>query len=218
MKRNITDRAKRYRAQRNAPPGRKICNFCAQRENVDIDHVTGDESDGEPENLMYLCRPCNTRKGITQARNRIGSRTRQYNPMKVPTFAQFKQHAAALLGIGPGDPAAATAAIRATPPETRAGYAAKIEAANPFKSEAQRQKFFAMAARGEISQATLNKFRRGNPAAPTYEQYLHGVMEHKRGSHDAGGAIIHATPKAIRREYAARIAETKRQRRGEVPF
>jgi hypothetical protein len=218
MKRNITDRAKRYRAHRNPPPGRKICNFCARRQNVDIDHVTGDESDDEPDNLMYLCRPCNTRKGIVQARNRIGTRTRQFNPMKVPTFAQFKAHAAALLGIGPGDPTAATAAIRATPPEKRAEFAEKIEAANPFKSEAQRRKFFAMAERGEISQATLRKWKKGNPAVPTFTQYLHGVSIHKRGAHDEGGAIIHATPKAKRREYADKIAEFKRQRRGEVPF
>lgn len=214
----LTDRAKRYRAQRNAPPGRKICNFCASRQNVDIDHVTGDEDHDDPDNLMYLCRPCNTRKGIVQARNRIGRRTRQFNPVRIPTFAQFKAHAAALLGVGPGDPAEATAAIRATPPEKRAQYAEKIEAANPFKSEAQRRKFFAMAERGEISAATLRKFERDNPAAPTYAQYAHGVSVHRRGAHDEGGAIIHATPPALRHRYAKQIARTKAQRRGEVPF
>lgn len=134
--RNITDRAKRYRANRNPPPGPKRCAFCASRQNVDIDHVTGDESDDAPENLMYLCRPCNTRKGITQARNRIGVRTQQYNPQRVPTFAQFKQSAAVLLGIAPGDAGEATAAIRAIPPKTRATYAAKI-AANPAPTYAQ---------------------------------------------------------------------------------
>jgi hypothetical protein len=216
--RNITDRAKRYRANRNPPPGRKLCAFCASRQNVDIDHVSGDESDDAPENLMYLCRPCNTRKGITQARNRIGVRTQQYNPQRVPTFAQFKHHAAVLLGVAKGDAGQATAAIRATPPATRAKFAEQIEAANPFKSDAQRRKFFAMAARGEISQATLKKFEKGNPAAPTYAQYAHGVSIHQRGAHDEGGAIIHATPPALRSRYARQIARTKRQRRGEVPF
>lgn len=215
----ITDRAKRYRAQRNAPPGRKICNFCASRENVDIDHVTGNEGEGEAADLIYLCRPCNTRKGIVQARNRIGRRTRQYNPVRIPTFAQFKRHAAALLGVGPGDPAEATAAIRETPPAKRAEYAERIEAAaNPFKSEAQRRKLFAMAGRGEVSQATLQKFIRGNPAAPTYAQYARAVSIHARGTHDEGGAIIHATPAALRSRYAAQIARTKAAKRGEVPF
>jgi hypothetical protein len=214
----ITDRAKRYRANRNPPPGPRRCNFCASRRNIDIDHVTGDESDDSPQNKMYLCRPCNTAKGIVQARNRIGARTRQYNPIKVPTFAEFKHHAAVLLGVAPGDAARSTAAIRATPPEKRTEYADKIEAANPFKSEAQRRKFFAMAERGEISHATLEKFIRGNPAAPTYAQYGFAVASHKRGARDEGGAIIHATPANLRHRYAVQIAATKRERRGSVPF
>lgn len=127
----ITDRAKRYRANKRPPPGRKLCNICGSRKNIDIDHITGNESDDEPENLMYLCRPCNTTKGIVQARNRIGVRTRQYNPVpRIRTFAQFKTYAAGLLGVGPADPGEATAAIRALSPATRAGYAEKI-AANP---------------------------------------------------------------------------------------
>jgi hypothetical protein len=222
MKPTITDRAKRYRAQRSAPPGRKICNFCADKQNVGIDHISGREDDGDAENLMYLCKSCNTTKGIVQARHRIGIRTRQYNPMRVPTFTEFKEHAATLLGIGAGDPAEATAAIRSTPPATRSRYAEKIHAANPFKSDAQRRKFFAMADRGEISMATLRRFAAGNPAAPTFQQYAHGVSIHSRGAHDEGGAIIHATPPALRRKYAQQIAQTKRERgtdrREDIPF
>jgi hypothetical protein len=219
--RNLTDRAKRYRANRNPPPGPRRCNFCASRKNIDIDHVDGNEADDSPANKMYLCRPCNTTKGIVQARNRVGVRTRQYNPhtLKIPTFAEFKQKAAVLLGVLPGDVGEATELVKATPPEKRSEYAGKIEAGNPFRSEAQRRKFFAMAARGEISQATLKKFVAHNPAAiPTFQQYVHGVTTHRRGAIDEGGAIIHATPKAKRSEYAGKIADIKQQRRGEVPF
>ena len=169
----LTDRAKRYRANRNPPPGPRRCNFCAARRNVDVDHITGDETDEEPANLMYLCRSCNGRKAVTQKRNRIGVRTRQFNPaQRAATFGQFKNAAAVLLGVTPGDAAEATELIRATPSKTRTRYADRIEQANPFKSEAQRRKFFAMAARGEISQATLKKFERDNPAAPTYAQWV----------------------------------------------
>lgn len=212
----ITDRAKRYRANARPPAGRKLCTFCASRKNIDVDHIDGDESDSTPENLMYLCRPCNTRKGIIQARNRIGVRTRQYNPHGA-TFEQFKQSAAVLLGLKPGDVGKATDRIKSTSPEKRAEYAERIEAANPFKSDSQRRKFFAMAARGEISQATLRKFLKGNPAAPTYRQYVHGVSIHQRGAHDEGGRIIHATPPGLRSRYARRIAATKKER-GTVPF
>jgi hypothetical protein len=44
------------------------------------------------------------------------------------------------------------------------------------------------------------------------------VTHHSRRSHDEGGAIIHATPKSKRVEYAHRIADIKRSRRSEVPF
>lgn len=60
-----------------------------------------------------------------------------------------------------------------------------------------------------------------NPAAggaPTFQQYAWAVANHERGAFDEGGAVIHATPRHKRIEYAQRIAETKRQRRGEVPF
>lgn len=126
----ITDRAKRYRANRNAPPGPKRCNFCAARKNVDVDHISGDEADGETENLMYLCRRCNARKAVTQARNKIGVRTRQYNPEPKTSFREFQHSAAVLLGLRRGDAGNATAVIRSTPPEKRAEYAERI-AANP---------------------------------------------------------------------------------------
>jgi hypothetical protein len=219
----ITDRAKRYRAQKNRPQGKRLCTFCASRENVDVDHVTGDEADDSPRNLMYLCRRCNTRKGIVQARNRIGVRTRQYNPQRTPTLNQFRNSAAVLVGTIPGDAAGATAVILATPPHTRERYAGQIEtASNPFKSEAQRRKLFAMAARGEIKPSVLRKFVKGNPAAPSFAQYAHGVSIHQRGRHDEGGEIIHATPAALRHQYALEIARRKKtrgtDRRDSVPF
>jgi hypothetical protein len=48
-----------------------------------------------------------------------------------------------------------------------------------------------------------------NPASghvPTFEQYKWAVTHHIRGEHDEGGAVIHATPKHKRIEYAKRIA------------
>lgn len=160
---NLTDRAKRYRANRNAPPGPRRCNFCTSRKNVDIDHISGDESDDEPENLMYLCRPCNTLKGFQQARNKIGVRTRQYNPEPRPTLEKFKHAAAILLGKIKGSVAQATAYIRSVAPEKRAEFAGDLAERNPFRSAAQRRKFFAMAERGEISQTVLKKFARDTP-------------------------------------------------------
>lgn len=182
----LSDRAKRYRANRTPPPGPRRCNFCASRKNVDVDHITGDESEGEPENLMYLCRPCNTSKAVTQARNHIGIRTRQYNPQPAG-FKRFTHAAAVLLGIEPGDAAAATTYVRNLSPLQRRKFSDAIAKRNP-------------------------------EAAPTFQQYVYGVTHHRRGAKDEGGAIIHATPAALRSQYAGQIARLKTQRRGEVPF
>ena len=67
--------------------------------------------------------------------------------------------------------------------------------------------------------------RQYNPAGksvPTFEQYLWAVKHHSKGAHDEGGAVIHATPKHKRIEYALRIAAFKSGRgaaaKDEVPF
>jgi hypothetical protein len=141
----VTDRALRYRANANPPPGPRVCNFCGSRRNVEIGHLDGFEEHNNPENLVWTCRRCNTRMGIEYARRGKGRRTRQYNA-----------------------------------------------------------------------------------GVPTYGQYVFGVAQHVRGAHDEGGKIIHATPPAVRREYARRIwaerrsrGTTSTRRRGyedEVPF
>jgi len=69
----------------------------------------------------------------------------------------------------------------------------------------------------------LDQMMRENPKVPTFEQYAFAVSTHTgrsyipghgwtEGAHDEGGAVIHATPKAKRREYADRIADMKARR------
>ena len=43
-------------------------------------HLDGHEENGEPENLIWTCRACNTRLGVVFKRLGLGRRTRQYNP------------------------------------------------------------------------------------------------------------------------------------------
>lgn len=94
-----------------------------------IDHKDGNESNGSPDNLRYLCKRCNTRFGVAMARAGIGARTRQYNP-----------------------------------------------------------------------------------GAYTLRQYTEAALQHTRGAHDAGGKIIHQTPKEKRQEFAAEIWRRRRAR------
>jgi hypothetical protein len=184
----ITDRAKRYRANRNPPAGPKRCGFCASRRNVDIDHIDGDEAHGNQTNLMYLCRSCNTRKGLVQTRARIGRRTVQYNPEPKPTFRRYVDAVRILRGDVQGNASKAVETLLATPPASRVEFGERIhQANNPERT------------------------------SPTYAQYAYAVSIHTRGAHDEGGVIIHATPPAIRSRYARQIASGKKQK-SEVPF
>jgi hypothetical protein len=76
-----TDRAKRYAANRHVTDDPKGgCLFCGSKRNLGVDHISGDESDGHPSNLAYLCKSCNTRKGAAFKKAGIGRLTHQYNP------------------------------------------------------------------------------------------------------------------------------------------
>jgi hypothetical protein len=51
--------------------------------------------------------------------------------------------------------------------------------------------------------------KRKNPGAGNLAQYVQAAVDHTRGAHDAGGKVIHETPKAKRREFAREIAFRK---------
>ena len=121
---DITDRAKRYRAQQNVK-GPKKCVVCGAGGKLDVMHLSGDESDGASKNLAYGCRRCNA--ALSAAFKKIGSkiRTRQYNPVKgVPTFEQYAWAVSQQRHSGEhGD---AGAIIHATPKSKRTEYARRI--------------------------------------------------------------------------------------------
>jgi len=54
--------------------------------------------------------------------------------------------------------------------------------------------------------------RQFNPGASTLAQYTEAALQHTRGEHDAGGEIIHETPKEKRQEFAAEIWRRRRAR------
>jgi hypothetical protein len=190
----ITDRAKRYRANASPPAGPRICNFCSAAKARDIDHIDGDESNGDPSNLQYLCRTCNASKAAVQANAGEGKRTAQYNPSFKPTFRQYVDAVLVLRGDHPGNAAKAARVLQATTPARREDFRHRITAA-----------------------------RNPEPSSPSYPQYAYAVAIHQRGAHDEGGKIIHATPAADRSKYARQFAASKRKKsrmtsRGDVPF
>lgn len=121
---NLTDRAKRYRAQ-NAVRGERRCVLCNARGRLDVMHLDGNESNGEPQNLAHGCRSCNGKLAAAFKRIGAGVPTNQYNPSKggVPTFQQYvwavTQHSRGAHDEG-------GVVIHATPKSKRIEYARRI--------------------------------------------------------------------------------------------
>jgi hypothetical protein len=120
---NVTDRAKRYRAQQNVK-GPKRCVLCCSTKDLGVMHLDGDESHGEARNLAWGCRACNQILSHGFKRAGLGKRTKQYNPSAgVPSFEQYcwavAHHSREAHDEG-------GAIIHATPKSKRIEYASRI--------------------------------------------------------------------------------------------
>ena len=134
----LTDRAKRYRAQRLIPNTERRCIYCgappAPGRRLEVEHIDGRESNLNPENLAWTCRSCNTRKGAYFARRRAGQRTRQFNPARkkkpitgARTLAEYMETLNALHGYASRFTLQeAIEKMHNTPPEDRSAFAHEI--------------------------------------------------------------------------------------------
>ncbi len=84
----LTDRGYRYRAVK-AVEGPKLCFACGSKRNLTVDHIDGRPEHSETDNLMWLCKSCNTAKGIVLKNARVGRLTKQFNASKA-TKAETK--------------------------------------------------------------------------------------------------------------------------------
>jgi hypothetical protein len=129
IRRNITDRALRYRANANAPTGPKICALCGSKTNVEVGHVDGHEENTKPSNLFWTCRSCNVKAANAMRKAGLGRLTKQYNPAAVgaETLGQWMNAVMSMKSDG-GTMSVAdgVAMIRATSPEDRSRYAREI--------------------------------------------------------------------------------------------
>jgi hypothetical protein len=120
---NITDRARRYRAQKQVS-GPRRCAICGSTQDLGVMHLDGNESHGERKNLAWGCRSCNQKLSAAFKRIGAGRRTKQYNPSQgVPTFAQY---AWAVSNHSRGSIDEGGAIIHATPKHKRIEYAKRI--------------------------------------------------------------------------------------------
>jgi hypothetical protein len=124
----VSDRAYRYRARANAPPGERRCIFCGSRSDIQVGHIDGDESHNESENLAWTCRSCNGRMAHVFKRAGIGRRTRQFNPGEgAKSLRQWLTAVTSMKGensaMSVGD---AIAMVHAAPDSVRSQFAAEI--------------------------------------------------------------------------------------------
>lgn len=124
-KARVTDRAQRYRAHQPAclPTGPKQCALCDSKRFLTIDHKDGNESNGTKANLRWLCKSCNTKLGVRDAKEGRGRRTVQYNP-GAKSFQQWSEAISTLAGEGLGTMTLAQARdiVRATSKAKRSEY------------------------------------------------------------------------------------------------
>jgi hypothetical protein len=125
----ITDRAKRYRANRPdvVPPGPRICGYCGSKRNVGVDHVDGHEEHCEPGNLMFACKSCNAQKAHLFKAAGLGRRVNQNNPARPGgvTMAQYEAAIKVMRGVFPGDMSKAVDTVRSASASMRSAYTAK---------------------------------------------------------------------------------------------
>lgn len=93
---------------------------------MEIAHVDGHEENGDPENLVWSCRRCNTQMGAVFKRLGIGRRTRQYKPSQQGAKSIGAWLGAVLSMKGQSNQMTvsdAVALIQATPPARRSQFA-----------------------------------------------------------------------------------------------
>ena len=227
---DVTDRAHRYRATKNMPEGEKRCGYCGTSAGlIDAGHIDGHEENGEAENLMWACRPCNVLAANTM---------RQVRPRAVDASVQPKirrgqnvgrmdagggrqlrrERTGSNKGLASDMPVAeAVAIIRATPASKRSQFAAKLWAArrqrgntrsNLFgfgkkKSKAQAVKRSEMT----LKPATSAAFKAGQQSGDTG---LFQSWAESKGLADRGAWLFRAYEKGVLAGDSGSSEETRR--------
>jgi hypothetical protein len=202
----LTDRAHRYRANRNAPAGPRKCAFCGATKDVQVGHLDGHEENDDPDNLVWNCRSCNAILSHQFKKLGLGRRTRQYNP--ATSWQQYGLAAAAMSGRTDAMPAeVGREIVLSTPPAERSQFMKEIAAHrknyNPRDYDGKGAK--------NIAEWVLAVGAVGSH--PGNYEVVGSTMSDKLARQ-----IIHDTPKWKRSDFNREVLKRRYARRGEVPF
>jgi hypothetical protein len=125
----ITDRAKRYRANAAAPPKHR-CFACGNPRVRGVHHIDGREDNSRQKNLTWACNSCNVKIANTMRKAGLGKVTRQYNPRArshgASSLGAYLSSVAIAKGEQPGNVTSAVRTIQATSDAKRTEYAKRI--------------------------------------------------------------------------------------------
>lgn len=129
-KKNVTDRAHRYRANNAIDKPAKRCVYCGTNgARLEVAHLDGHEENNDPKNLDWTCRSCNVLVANRMRKLGLGRKTHQYNP-KAKGATSTAQWITAVLSMRGESNAMSTAdavdMIRATSKEKRSQFARDI--------------------------------------------------------------------------------------------
>ena len=125
---DVTDRAKRYRANKNVETDRR-CAWCGNPKARDVGHIDGDEGNNDPRNLAHSCRSCNVKCGNTLRKRGRGVKTKQYNPRKKTgrvSLGAYLSSVQIMKGDAPGNVDSAVKTVQQTTPAQRSAFAKQI--------------------------------------------------------------------------------------------
>ncbi len=167
MQANLTDRAKRYRAQEHVPAG-EPCFACGNPVARDIAHVNGKESDGEPKNLSRTCRSCNVTMGNVLRKAGLGKKTAQYNP-GATSLGAYLSAIQVMKGEVSGDVGAAVELVRETSAAKRSSFAREI-----WRTRRDRYGKTGRQNAGEVTSPTSTSTEVRSPTSTSTEAYTKG--------------------------------------------
>lgn len=195
---NPTDRALRYRANRNAPEATP-CLWCGATKSpggrpLEVAHINGLEEDNDPVNLGWTCRPCNVKTGQTLAAAGIGRKTVQFNPGGIVEAPQWMHAVMVTRGDLPSrrELGEAVERIRNTPLKRRAVLAAGLRTRVNPKVEGAK---------------TLDQWR----------AFVSMMRSFDQAESDEGYALVMATDPALRSRFNKQLWRFRR-RAEKVPF
>ncbi len=203
--RNPSDRALRYRANRNAPDVTP-CLWCGARKSpggrpLEVAHINGLEDDNDPANLGWTCRPCNVKTGRTLAAAAIGRKTVQFNPGSVQ--GQWTHAVMVTRGDIPASKrelVEAVEVLRSTPLDRRGRLAA------------------ALTNRGRLMLPRSNPKREGAKNLDQWRAFVSMMRSYDQAESDEGYSLVMATDPALRSRFNKQLWKYRRRRAGEVPF